>query len=217
MKTSLRLILLMFVGMIACSGHKIAQAQTLSIPHPDEPVKKVEYFLQKPKGNGPWPTVVFLHGHQDWPRAGGKDFVQWGVLDQFADHGYLAVAVSQPGYGNSTGPADFCGPFTQHAVAAVIAKLRAARIRQGQQNPDSGCQSRRFGGRNGSGPRSLDSRDYFDLRLVRLAGVCAPPQIGDGSLNCRFYEDGNRRHRGSFEGAFTALSCSGRQSDSSDS
>jgi dipeptidyl aminopeptidase/acylaminoacyl peptidase len=49
-----------------------------------------------------------------------------------ADRGYLAVAVSQPGYGNSAGPADFSGPFTQHAVAGVIAKLRA----DGQASPD---------------------------------------------------------------------------------
>ncbi|HEY5027668.1 MAG TPA: alpha/beta fold hydrolase [Candidatus Angelobacter sp.] len=125
MKTSLRLTLLMVVGLIACSGHKIANAQTLSIPHPDDPARKVEYFLEKPNGNGPWPAVIFLHGHQDWPRVGGKDFVQWGVLDQFANRGYLAVAISQPGYGSSTGPADFCGPITQHAVAGVIAKLRA--------------------------------------------------------------------------------------------
>jgi dipeptidyl aminopeptidase/acylaminoacyl peptidase len=125
MKTSLRLILSMFAGLIACSGHRIAGAQALSLPHPDDPAKKVEYFLEKPPGNGPWPTIILLHGHQEWPRAGGKDFVNWGVLDEFANRGYLAVAVSQPGYGSSTGPADFCGPFTQHAVAAVLAKLRA--------------------------------------------------------------------------------------------
>jgi len=125
MKKTLRWMLLMFAGLIACSGHKIAKAQTLSIPHPDDPTKKIEYFLEKPKGDGPWPTVVLLHGHQEWPRAGGKDFVKWGVLDEFAARGYLAVSVSQPGYGGSTGPADFCGPFTQHAVAAVIAKLHA--------------------------------------------------------------------------------------------
>ena len=118
-------LLLIFVGLIACSGHKIAKAQTLSISHPDDPAKKVEYFLEKPKSNGPWPTIVFLQGHQEWPRAGGKDFVKWGVLDEFAGRGYLAVAISQPGYGGSTGPADFCGSLTQHAVAAVIAKLHA--------------------------------------------------------------------------------------------
>jgi dipeptidyl aminopeptidase/acylaminoacyl peptidase len=121
----LRVVLLMLAALIGCSGRRIARAQTLSIPHPDEPGKRVEYFLEKPKQNGPWPTIVFLHGHQEWPRDGGRDFVKWGVLDEFADRGYLAVAVSQPGYGNSTGPADFCGPFTQHAVEAVIAKLRA--------------------------------------------------------------------------------------------
>lgn len=124
MKTPLRLMLLMLLGLIACSGHKIAHAQALLITHPDDPARKVEYFLEKPKGNGPWPMIVFLHGHQDSPGAGGKVFVQWGVLDQFAARGYLAVSVSQPGYGNSTGPADFCGPLTQHAVTAVIAKLR---------------------------------------------------------------------------------------------
>jgi dipeptidyl aminopeptidase/acylaminoacyl peptidase len=125
MKTSLRLILSMLAGLIVCSGNKMAHAQALSIPHPDDAAGRVEYFLEKPKGNGPWPTVIFLHGHQEPPRAGGKEFVRWGVLDEFAGRGYLAVAISQPGYGNSTGPADFCGPFTQHAVAAVIAKLRA--------------------------------------------------------------------------------------------
>ena len=124
MKTSGRVILLIFAGIIACSPHRIARAQTLSIPHPDDPARKVEYFLEKPAGPGPWPAIILLHGHQDWPRAGGKDFVSWGVLDDFANRGYLAVSISQPGYGNSTGPADFCGPLTQHAVAAVIARLR---------------------------------------------------------------------------------------------
>lgn len=125
MKKTVRWMLLAFAGLFACSGHKIASAQVLSIPHPDAPSKKIEYFLEKPQSTGPWPAVVFLHGHQEWPRAGGKDFVQWGVLDEFAGRGYLAVSISQPGYGGSTGPADFCGPLTQHAVAAVIAKLHA--------------------------------------------------------------------------------------------
>lgn len=89
MKKTLRWMLFVFAGLIACSGHKIARAQTLSIAHPDDPSKKIEYFLEKPKGTGPWPMIVLLHGHQEWPRAGGKDFVQWGVLDEFAGRGYL--------------------------------------------------------------------------------------------------------------------------------
>ncbi len=112
------------LSCLACF-HRAAQAETWTIPHPDDPSKKVEAFLEKPAGSGPWPTVVLLHGYQAAPSAGGKDFVTWGVLDKFAKRGYLAVAVSEPGYGNSSGPADFCGPFTQHAVLGVIAKLRA--------------------------------------------------------------------------------------------
>lgn len=118
-------MLLFVAALIACSPHRIARAQALSIAHPDDPGKKVEYFLEKPRSDGPWPVIIFLHGHQTWPRAGAKDFVKWGVLDDFAGRGYLAVAVSQPGYGNSSGPADFCGPTTQHAVEAVIARLRS--------------------------------------------------------------------------------------------
>ena len=112
------------LALCACTLKSLV-ADTFFIHHPDDPGKRVEAFLQKPAGNGPWPTIVFLHGHQEWPSNGGKDFVTWGELDRFAKKGYLAVAVSQPGYGHSSGPADFCGPFTQHAVSAVLAKLRS--------------------------------------------------------------------------------------------
>jgi dipeptidyl aminopeptidase/acylaminoacyl peptidase len=107
-----------------CSFHASAHVEALTLTHPDDASKKVDYFLEKPEGSGPWPAVVFVHGHQEWPRPGAKDFVNWGILDRFAKRGYLAVTISQPGYGASTGPADFCGPSTQHAVSGVILKLR---------------------------------------------------------------------------------------------
>ncbi len=121
---TLRVLLATMLNLLVCSCSGNASAEALFVPHPDDSSKKVEYFLEKPVGKGPWPTLIFLHGHQEGLRPGGKDFVQWGVLDRFAKRGYLAVAVSQPGYGNSTGPADYCGAFTQHAVSGVIAKLR---------------------------------------------------------------------------------------------
>jgi len=117
-----RLILAAFLALAACS--KPASPSATLLQHPDEPAAKIEYFAQRPKGDGPWPTVIFLHGHQAGPQnAGGRAFLDWGVLSRVADEGYLAVAISLPGYGNSTGPRDFAGPFTQNAVLAVIMQL----------------------------------------------------------------------------------------------
>jgi len=74
MKKTLRWILLVFAGLIAGPGHKIAKAQALSIPHPDDPAKKVEYFLEKPKGSGPWPAIIFLHGPPGLAKGGWQRF-----------------------------------------------------------------------------------------------------------------------------------------------
>jgi pimeloyl-ACP methyl ester carboxylesterase len=95
MKWLLRFLPLTASVLLACS----ARTPVLSIPHPDDASKRVEYFLEKPTGAGPWPTIVFLHGFQSPPGNGGKDFVDWGVLGRFAKRGYLAIAVSQPGFG----------------------------------------------------------------------------------------------------------------------
>lgn len=118
-----RLILAAFLALAACSAPASPGATLLQ--HPDEPAAKVEFFAQRPTGGGPWPTVIFLHGHQpELQTAGGRAFADWGVLSRFSDEGYLAVAISLPGYGNSTGPRDFAGPFTQNAVLAVIQQLK---------------------------------------------------------------------------------------------
>lgn len=113
-------------GFLAWHAAALLNAEGSSIPHPADNTKSIEYFVRKPAGKGPWPTVVFLHGHQDGSRRGGLDFVSWGVLDRWAERGHLAVSISQPGYGRSSGPPDFCGPLSQRAVSAVIAKLVAS-------------------------------------------------------------------------------------------
>ena len=43
---------------------------------------------------------------------------------KLAHDGIVAVAVSQPGYGKSDGPPDYCGPVTQEATRAVLAEMR---------------------------------------------------------------------------------------------
>lgn len=107
------------------SEARAANVEPFLLPDPGDGSKSIEYFAAKPAGRGPWPTVVFLHGHQEDARPGAKDFAEWGVLSEFASRGYLAAAVSQPGYGRSSGPADFCGPRTRRAVSTVIRRLVA--------------------------------------------------------------------------------------------
>ena len=85
--------------------------------------KKIELFWTKPPGTGPWPVVIFLHGHQESPRNGGSAFL--GSLGRLAQAWRAVIAaVSQPGYGNSDGPSDFCGPFSQDAIIQSINFLR---------------------------------------------------------------------------------------------
>jgi dipeptidyl aminopeptidase/acylaminoacyl peptidase len=120
------LLLATLASLLLCACRGGTEAAALYVAHPDDASKQVEYFLEEPAGkNPPWPTVVLLHGRQQWLKPGGEVFIERGVLGQFAKRGYLAVAISQPGYGNSEGAPDFGGAFTQHAVAGVIAKLRA--------------------------------------------------------------------------------------------
>jgi len=125
---NIRISCLLLLVAVGCSRPHPVQADARFIAHPDNPARKVEFFLQQPAGVGPWPAVVLLHGHQDSPRTGALDFVKWRVLERFARRGYLAVAISQPGYGNSDGPPDFCGPVTQRAVSGVIEKLTQDRL-----------------------------------------------------------------------------------------
>jgi pimeloyl-ACP methyl ester carboxylesterase len=90
-----------------------------------DPSKTIEYYWVAPQGKGPWPVVVLLHGHQDGiATPGGKAFVDYGVLDTLARRGYVGVAVSQPGYGHSSGPPDFMGPATVGAVDNVLRRFR---------------------------------------------------------------------------------------------
>jgi dipeptidyl aminopeptidase/acylaminoacyl peptidase len=92
--------------------------------HSKDSTKKIELFWTKPNGDGPYPAVLYIHGHQEQIRNGGELFVRTGRLGVMAGRGYVAASLSQPGYGNSDGPPDFCGPFTQDAALVAIDFLR---------------------------------------------------------------------------------------------
>ena len=94
------------------------------LPHSQDRSKVIELFWTKPEGRGPFPAVLFIHGHQETQRNGGEAYVLTGRLGIMARRGYVAAAVSQPGYGNSSGPPDFCGPYTQQATLVAIDFLR---------------------------------------------------------------------------------------------
>lgn len=118
------LSLALAVLLLGCTEAKSASA--VQIQRHDRPGARIEYFAEHPQGNGPWPTVIFLHGHQvATDRIGGQAFEKWGELKRNAEKGYLAVSVSLPGYGGSDGPEDFAGPFTQATVQDVISRLIA--------------------------------------------------------------------------------------------
>ena len=108
-KSVLPLTLFMLGGCAA------AQSETLTdrggwviertfLQHRQNISKKIEVFWTKPREPGPWPAILFIHGHQEQPRNGGEAFVTAGRLGIMASQGYGAASLSQPGYGHSDGP-----------------------------------------------------------------------------------------------------------------
>lgn len=94
------------------------------LPHSKDSNKKVEILWTQPAGDGPYSAVLLIHGHQEQITDGGEAFVKTGRLGILASRGYVAASLSQPGYGNSDGPADYCGPITQDAVLVGLDFLR---------------------------------------------------------------------------------------------
>ena len=90
------------------------------IPDSAEPEKRIEFFAAAPSNGAPWPAVIYVHGHQGPNRPGGLLTAQSGLLERVAAAGALALSLSQPGYGGSSGPPDFCGPRTQGAIVSIL-------------------------------------------------------------------------------------------------
>ena len=89
--------------------------------------RSLELFVARPAPDASLRgAILFVHGHQDTPRTGGRDMAESGMLSRFASwRSVVAASVSQPGYGRSSGPPDFCGPMTQAAIRQVFDFLEA--------------------------------------------------------------------------------------------
>ncbi|GGL13276.1 hypothetical protein GCM10010983_08140 [Caulobacter rhizosphaerae] len=57
-----RQIAFYIVLLLGHSRPPLAKAETIA--HPDNGAARVEYFLSRPSGEGPRPTIIFLHGYQ---------------------------------------------------------------------------------------------------------------------------------------------------------
>jgi len=80
--------------------------------------KSVEAISFRPAGDGPFPGVLLIPGYQRTAR----NYVPLGI--RLANEGFAALAVTQPGFGKSDGPADFVGPKTLAALTEGYRKLR---------------------------------------------------------------------------------------------
>lgn len=85
----------------------------------------VEFFQARTSDTTPAGAILFVHGNQGGLLTGAREVVDNGFLHRFsAGLNVTAAAVSQPGFGASAGPADFCGPKTQEAVIAALSFLK---------------------------------------------------------------------------------------------
>lgn len=85
----------------------------------------VELFQARATNAVPSGAILFVHGNQGGLLLGAKEFVDSGALLRFSSGLTItAAAVSQPGFGASDGPPDFCGPDTQQAIVAALGFLK---------------------------------------------------------------------------------------------
>ncbi|NLS02739.1 S9 family peptidase [Rhizobium sp. P32RR-XVIII] len=85
----------------------------------------VELFQAQASSATPAGAILFVHGNQGGLLLGAREVVDNGALLRFSSRlNISAAAVSQPGFGASDGPADFCGPCTQQAIMAALSFLK---------------------------------------------------------------------------------------------
>jgi len=95
----------------------IASARICKSDYPFEGTN-LEALTFRPEADGKYPGVLLVPGYQG--RAG--DYIHLGRI--LAAEGIASVAVTQPGWGKSTGKADYVGPKTIEALTLGFNKLK---------------------------------------------------------------------------------------------
>ena len=101
-----------FVARLAVGGMLMAgvsaDGQTNGQPHSYETTfypsgrLKIEAYLYKPEGPGPFPVVIYNHGSRGGHEREERPFVYVGEI--MVDRGYLVIVPERRGYGQSDGP-----------------------------------------------------------------------------------------------------------------
>lgn len=94
---------------------------------------QVEIFHERPEGNGPFPALILIHGHQGGRKIGAESIAKSGYFPQIIKKGFVAIAVSQSGYGQTSGLPDNCGENSQNAVKAAIIFARKQKFIDGNK------------------------------------------------------------------------------------
>lgn len=109
-------------------------------------------------------AILFVHGNQGGLLFGGKEAVDDGSLLRFSSRlGVTAAAVSQPGFGTSDGPPDFCGPTTQKSIVAALDFLK----RQPLIDPERIVL---YGNSRGAVASAMVATKVVDLKAIILTG-----------------------------------------------
>jgi dipeptidyl aminopeptidase/acylaminoacyl peptidase len=131
----------------------------------EEAPRAVELFLATPETSSPDGALLFVHGNQNGTLAGGREAAENGMLASLCSGlNIMTASVSQPGFGASEGPSDFCGPRTQDAIRIALAFLRA------QPGVDAGRVVLHGLSRGAIVSAMVASKDTRLLGLILLAG-----------------------------------------------
>jgi dipeptidyl aminopeptidase/acylaminoacyl peptidase len=87
--------------------------------------QSTEVLWNRPRGQSKLPLIVLVHGHME-NRIGAALHLNFLNSQRRLFRWNACIAsISQPGYGKSTGPSDYCGPRTQRAVIDVICHFKS--------------------------------------------------------------------------------------------